>query len=186
MQLLTELNNCIVSVGFEVDFGFSLNDEFTSNYKKRFHNSGYTKYSVSFHIDSNGLQLFDLFYNQTLNYGVLPVEMDLFLGDGITTYIITENPIYSQVEADLYSIELRILKKKTPSTIECRSIASTINEMFLDFSGINTSVTGYISATDSKKKLTLALYNMYSLISLSIADINTYEETYILTNNEVN
>jgi len=177
IALLTELNK-VNEVSFEIDLGFSLT-QFLTSYRKRFHNNKYIILNVKMFYTAEEAFLFETFFIDTLKYGTLNFETDLGLGFGVKEYIITESPNFSQIEADLYTVELNLLQVSDVETILCSALNNCLTLLIDNLKGNNSYLTSKVQASEDKQHMTLCLINLKNLIYTD--DVNDYKILKVLT-----
>jgi len=172
-----EINN-IISLNFEIDLGFSLCD-FESGFRKRFHNSRYYKYDIVLRLDNNNdeLNLWNVFFNETLRYGTETFEIDLNIFDKISIVEIINTPNIKYIENNIFNVSFSVVEQNNIPDLNCIKLNSCLSEFVSIFEGENVDITNNITASSIKKDIALCLVNLNNLI---IEDVNEYEEKYIL------
>lgn len=169
IMFLEELNK-ISSFSCELDLGFSLT-KFTSSYKKRFHNNNYNEYSITFNFNERELNLFFLFFEETLKYGTLKFQANFF-GE-LETFDITKMPEYNRSEADNYNLILNVIKIENVASQELLDLNSYLENFLNTLNGVDSSVEANTAASIDSLELALFYYNFYNIIT---KDINIYKE----------
>ena len=163
-------------VSFELDLGFSFY-EFQSSYKKTFHVANYLEFSVNFIFTEEELYLFNVFFNETLEYGTKSFSTDLNIGYGEREYDITEMPNISHLQAYNYNVSLKLLQKDNVADINCVYANNCLNNLLNNLRGINTVITSKTQPPAWKKDGALCLINLLNMIE---EDINDYSKQKIL------
>jgi len=163
-------------VSFELDLGFSLY-YFQGSYRKTFHVASYVEFNVNFRFTKEKLQLFNIFYNEILEYGTKSFLIDLSVGYGEKEYEFLETPKFSHVENDLYNVTVSLLQKNTVSAVECIYANNCINNLLSNLKSINTVITSKIQASVLKKQGALCMLNLINNVEV---DLNDYREQKIL------